>query len=57
LLASWVSIAADALFVIAAVLAILIVKHIDEMQEAKFGGMRAQGPPPPPDSFDTYRTI
>ncbi|HZH89809.1 MAG TPA: hypothetical protein VEX70_04225 [Pyrinomonadaceae bacterium] len=47
----------NAPFVVAAVLAILVVKRIDEMQEAKFRQMAAQGPPPPPDSFDTYRTI
>jgi len=55
LLASWVSIVSDALFVIAAVLAILIVKRIDEMQEAKFRETLAQRPPPPPDSFETPR--
>jgi hypothetical protein len=57
LLASWVSIVADALFVFAAVLAILIVKRIDEMQEAKFGGMGTQGPPPPPDNFETPQAV
>jgi hypothetical protein len=56
LLASWVSIASDALFVIAAALAIMIVKRIDEMQEAKFRGALAQRPPPPPESFETPRT-
>jgi hypothetical protein len=56
LLASWITIGSDALFVIAAVLAILVVKRIDEMQETEFGQMAAQSPPPPPDSFDTYRT-
>ncbi|HEV2882508.1 MAG TPA: DUF4328 domain-containing protein [Pyrinomonadaceae bacterium] len=56
LLASWITIASDALFVIAAVLAILVVKRIDEMQEAKFRQMTAQRPPPPPESFETMRT-
>lgn len=54
--ASWVLMASDALFIIAAVLAILVVKRIDEMQEAKFRRMGMQWPPPPPDSFDTPRT-
>ncbi|HEV2803003.1 MAG TPA: DUF4328 domain-containing protein [Pyrinomonadaceae bacterium] len=53
MLASWVSIASDALFIIAAVLAILLVKQIDEMQETKFRQMGLQGPPPPPENFDT----
>jgi hypothetical protein len=56
LLASRLTIASDALFIIAAVLAILVVKRIDEMQEAKFRQMGAQGPPPPPESFDAPRT-
>jgi len=56
LLASWVTIASDALFIVAAALAILVVKRIDEMQEAKFRQMGAQGPPPPPESFETPRT-
>lgn len=49
--ASRVTIASDALFVVAAVLAILVVKRIDEMQETKFRQMAAQRPPPPPESF------
>jgi hypothetical protein len=57
LLASRLIIASHALFVVAGVLAILVVKRIDEMQETKFRQMAAQRPPPPPDSFDTYRTI
>jgi hypothetical protein len=56
-LASWVSIASEALFVVAAALAILVVKRIDEMQEAKFREMGAQGPPPPPESFETHRNV
>ena len=56
LLASWVSIGSDAIFAIAAVLAILVVKRIDEMQEAKFRQMGTQGPPPPPESFETPLT-
>jgi hypothetical protein len=51
LLASWLLIASDALFIVAAVLSILIVKRIDEMQEAKFRQLAAQRPPPPPESF------
>ena len=57
LLASRLIIASHALFVVAGVLAILVVKRIDEMQEMKFRQMAAQRPPPPPDSFDTYRTV
>lgn len=57
LLASWATVASDALFIIAAVLAILVVKRIDEMQEAKFRQMGVQGPPPPPESFETPRTV
>jgi hypothetical protein len=56
LLASRVSIAADGLYIIAAVLAILVVKRIDEMQEAKFRQMTTQTPPPPPESFETTQT-
>jgi hypothetical protein len=56
LLALWLVIASHALFVIAAVLAILVVKRIDEMQEAKFGQMWEQGPPPPPESFASSQT-
>lgn len=55
LLASRLVIASNALFIVAALLAILVVKRIDEMQEAKFGQMVAQGPPPPPDSFESPR--
>ena len=57
LLASRLLLAAHALFVLAAVLAILMVKRIDEMQETKFRQMWGTRPPPPPDSFDAYRTV
>jgi hypothetical protein len=56
LMASWVNIVSDAMFVVAAVLAILIVKRIDDMPEAKFRQMGAQGPPPPPENFETPQT-
>jgi len=56
LISTWANIVSDGLFVIAAVLAILVVKRIDEMQEAKFREIGTQGPPPPPESFETYRT-
>ncbi|HLL13677.1 MAG TPA: DUF4328 domain-containing protein [Pyrinomonadaceae bacterium] len=55
-LALWLLTASHALFVVAAVLAILVVKRIDEMQEAKFTQLGVQGPPPPPDSFETLQT-
>jgi hypothetical protein len=55
LLASRLVIASNALFIVAALLAIMVVRRIDEMQEAKFGQMAAQGPPPPPDSFESPR--
>ena len=57
LMATWVGIVGDALSVIAAVLAIFVVKKIDEMQEAKARQIGTQTPPPPPENFDTYRTV
>jgi len=54
-LASWVTIASDILFIAAALLAILVVKRIDDMQEAKFRESGMQWPPPPPESFETPR--
>ncbi|MDQ1591008.1 MAG: hypothetical protein QOG71_1635 [Pyrinomonadaceae bacterium] len=54
-LASWATIASDALFIVAALLAILVVKRIDDMQEAKFRESGMQWPPPPPESFETPR--
>lgn len=59
LLGTWANIASDGLFVVAAVLAILVVKRIDYMQEARFREMGAHpdGPPPPPENFETYRTV
>jgi hypothetical protein len=54
-MAAWVSIASDALFVVAALLAILVVKRIDDMQEERFRQLGAQGPPPPPESFESPR--
>jgi hypothetical protein len=56
MLTIWLLIASHALFVVAAILAILVVKRIDEMQEAKFRQMGAQGPPPPPENFESPRT-
>jgi hypothetical protein len=57
LAATWVGIVSDALIVIAAVLAIFVVKRIDEMQEAKARQIGTLTPPPPPENFDNYRTI
>lgn len=58
IIGTWANIASDGLFIIAAVLAIVVVKRIDDFQEAKFKEMGGQGgpPPPPPESFETYRT-
>lgn len=53
LLASWAAIASHVLFIVAAVLAILVVSRIDEMQDTKFRQLREQSPPPPPDNFET----
>jgi hypothetical protein len=57
LLASRLIIAAHALFVVAGALAILVVKRIDEMQEAKFRQTVSQRPPPPPEHFETPRAF
>lgn len=54
--ASRVGLASDVLWLVAAVLAMIIIKKIDDMQEAKFRLSGQQQPPPPPESFDTYRT-
>ncbi|MDQ1558239.1 MAG: hypothetical protein QOD32_1299 [Pyrinomonadaceae bacterium] len=56
-LASWATIASDALFIVAALLAILVLKRIDDMQEAKFRESGTQWPPPPPESFETPRVV
>jgi hypothetical protein len=53
IIAARLSIVADALLVGAAVLAIMVVKKIDERQEAKAKLMGTLEPPSPPASFET----
>lgn len=55
--ASRIGLVSDLLWLVAAVLAISIIRKIDDMQEAKFRLSGQHVPPPPPESFDTYRTV
>lgn len=54
ILAARLGIAADVLFFVAAVLAILVVKKIDERQEAKANLIGTREPPLPPASFESH---
>lgn len=54
IMAARLGIVADALFVVAAVLAILVVKNIDDRQEARAKIIGAQEPPSPPESFESH---
>jgi hypothetical protein len=54
IIAARLGIVADAVFVVAAVLAIMVVKKIDERQEAKAKLIGTREPPSPPASFETH---
>lgn len=54
--ASRIGFVSDVIWLAASVLAIFIIKKIDDMQETTFKLSGQQQPPPPPESFDTYRT-